>query len=251
MSVNLQNQFFTASDENNTYMNLNYIPPLGQLNQPSYLSLAGWSVDADKTLLNPIGFRSSVIHASNLYVDGFSPNMVIGTAASGKGYLKDNIYTDIPIECCQDDYLFMGFTLTNKQAALNYMKNIRVFIWDGNPATFPKSAQLMTYNFGLANTELVLNQSIGSIGNTTSAVLWSDGMFYIRMNYLWSELVNNSIYLAIVYEEADKMPKTRRLLTPYVRLTFRNNGKSVSSIALDKITLPNLKPTPPSWVVER
>lgn len=250
ITVNLYETFFSATDGG--YLNVNYIPPKKKIGSKSYLSLAGSESNYSNkmVLLNPISFGFDTLNSVPVFIEGFSPDMIVGTSARGKGYLRNNLYDGVKIKCANDDFLFLGFTITNLENTITSMSNIKVYLFQGG-SQLPKSTPLCSYNDGLldANISLGANKPIGvskpSDGGLTTG--WAKGMLYIRMSNTWSRLVDGAGYFAIVYENTDKLPYTRQLLTPYIRLTFENTNKTVASYGDINATLPEVQPTPPNW----
>ena len=245
LSVNLDQRFHSASDGG--YMSLDYVPPKDTINAKSYLGVVGWEYASEKMMLNTLSFFSSMMNPAPVSIDGWCPDMLIGTAARGKGYLRDNIYTGINIQCASDDFLFMGFTLKNISNEQFTMNRVKIYLWQGG-TVFPKSLPISVYNKGDFNTALVPKGAPIGVSHPSDSITtaWAQGMFYIRLDKIWNHLVNGSGYFAIVYEQTEKLPYTRQLLTPYVLLTLTNTNKLVSSYD-KKALLPEAIPPSPDW----
>lgn len=245
ISINIANKYFNAASGG--YMSLDYIPPKVTINAKSHLGLAGWYFPSDKRLLNAMTFSSTTINSAPVSIEGWCPDMLIGTAARGKGYLRDNIYTGINIDCASDDFLFMGFTLRNVSNESFTMSRLKIYLYQGGTVV-PKSLPISVYNKSDFNTALVPNGAPLGVSKPTDSITtaWAKGMFFIRLDKIWSNLVNGTGYFAIVYEQTEKLPYSRQLLTPYVRLTLNNTNRLVSTFD-KKATLPEVIPPSPNW----
>lgn len=261
-NINLKNSYYV--DSSAEYMHYNAIPYISDIASSGYLGLLGWNSSSpnNQYLLNTKSFSFSMVNNKPV-INGFCPDMIIGTAAQGKGYLRDYIYDNAPaIKCAKDDFLFLGISFRSVDTAFNMNsehRKIKIYYINKNLNQLPKSLSLSLFNKTDFNHNVPTNIAVGTTSPSEGGLTtnWAQGMFYIRTSKFWSAFENlaGGIYggkFAFVYEDFTSIPYKRYLLTPYIELKFQNINKTVESLAGGaQVVFPenNLRPTDPDWNV--
>lgn len=193
-------------------------------------------------IMNPVQFTDLRIPNTIVRCIGFTPNMNWGTAAAGQKKLYNHLYgSDGPMECCTDDFLFLGVVIQNIGTSIISFSKLRVLMVTNVNSITPHMTQLGRYN-QLLNSDLAIGGSAGTGGGLGTA--WANGMCYIRTNGIWNlggGTTDFAGFMAIAYvESASKVT----LLTPYIRIGLRNNGISYADLDTPSATLPEVKPVP-------
>lgn len=201
-----------------------------------------------RIILNPEQFRDSRLSLGRGVVSctGFTPNMVIGTAAHGRTRLADILYGDVDaLDCCTDDFLFLGCEIKNIGTGLLSMRNIRVLLRTTTVVT--KSIQLCRYDLDV-DTTLAANASTGVTMPGLDPTGWADGMCYIRLNAIWNHYNAYGGTFAIAYYNEDALIGQQKfvLLTPWVTIGLKNNGKNFNDLDRPNAALPDVRPVP-NW----
>lgn len=239
ISVNITDDF-----KNKGYNQYNAIPsPNRPINQAKWiLGLAGWESKTSKIILNPSIFNENSVNTCPVRIAGFSPNMTIGTAYQGKTTLKEILYNNAgAIQCCSNDFLFMGFTVTNLGSSVFNMGKLRLLLITNVSSLRPYQTKIAVYNRDIFDSTLSINGQTGSGGGFGTA--WANNMLFVRTTNLWS--IAPQGFFAIAYVES---ASNIQLLTPYVQIGLTNMGVTVDSIEDDiKANLPELKPVDNTW----
>lgn len=217
------------------------IPSTGYTNKQWILGLVGWKSQlSEGYVLNPVRFNDLRVSETLVKCNGFSPKMVLGTASMGKSVLYQHIYGDKgSIDCCSDDFLFLGCVIQNGMTTSLAGSNLRVLMITNISAVKPYSTQLIQYNKAL-DTPIASANSAGTGGGLGTN--WANGMNYIRTSSIWTiggGTTNFAGFMAIAhYESASKI----HLLTPYIRIGLKNNGTKVDDLTIPSATLPEVRP---------
>lgn len=240
--VNITNNF-----KGKAYNNYQAIPsPNRPLGSPSWtLGLMAWTSKDERYILNPKSFVESSFTTCPVRISGFTPNMTIGTAYMGRTTLKDLLYNNGgesgAIACCSDDYVFMGFTMTNMTSSVFNATNIRMLFINNIASVRPYQTNVAVYNQASFSVPINPNASIGNGGGLGTA--WANGMLYFRVTNMWNIATNG--FFALAYVGSNNQVQ---LLTPYIPITFKNKGVTVASINDSlKATLPSVKPVDNTW----
>lgn len=235
------------SDYANSQYNLyTAIPSTGYATKQWVLGLVGWKAQlGEGYVLNPVKFNDLRVSTSSVRINGFTPKMVLGTAAMGKSVLYQHIYGDKgSIDCCSDDFLFLGCVIQNLASSSLMGNNIRVLMITNISSLKPYSTPLIQYNKAL-DTPIAGGSSAGTGGGLGTN--WANGMNYIRTSSIWNiggGTTNFAGFMAIAhYESASKI----HLLTPYIRIGLKNNGTKVDDLDVPSATLPEVRPQT-GWV---
>ena len=240
--VNITNNF-----KGKAYNNYQAIPsPNRPLGSPSWtLGLMAWTSNDERYILNPKSFAESSLTTCPVRISGFTPNMTIGTAYMGRTTLKDLLYNNGgengAIACCSDDYVFMGFTMTNMTSSVFNATNIRMLFINNIASVRPYQTNVAVYNQASFSVPINPNTSVGNGGGIGTA--WANGMLYFRVTNMWN--ISTSGFFALAYVGSGNQVQ---LLTPYIPITFKNKGVTVASINDSlKATLPSVKPVDNTW----
>lgn len=205
------------------------------------LGLMAWTNSSERFILNPVQFPDLRIHSAPITVTGFTANMTIGTAYMGRTTLRSHLYDGTQIQCCSDDYLFMGFVVKNVGTSAFNMSKLRLLFITNVSSVRPYATNVAIYNQSIFNYSLPVNGTLGSGGGIATA--WANGMMFIRTTNLWSISPQGFAALAYVGSSTNII-----LLTPYIPLALINKNVTVASIADNlKATLPDVKPVDNSW----
>lgn len=232
------NDLYTSKN----YLSADQIPAYPDVMAQWHVGLMGKAWTGYRYLINAMSFRGVTYSNTIVKCNGFTPNMTIGTAATGQLKLRQVLYEGYgSIDCCSDDLLFFGCVISNIGTGVLSFSKLRVLMLT-NALAAPKAIQLCRYNYAL-NSQLAAGTSAGTGGGLGTA--WANGMVYLSLKNLWSAYGSNAFagFLCLAYVDGN----TRIPLTPYISFGLRNTGKTVADINDSlKATLPDVIPVP-SW----
>ncbi len=230
------NDLYTSKN----YLSYEQVPAYPDVMAKWYVGLAAKTWTNHRYLISSVSFRGVSYSNTIVRCNGFTPNMTIGTAATGQLKLRQVLYEDYgSIDCCSDDLLFMGCVITNIGTGILSFSKLRVLMLTSMLAP-PKAIQLCRYNHQL-NSELASGTSAGTGGGLGTA--WANGMVYLSLKNLWSAYGGNDFagFLCLAYVDGN----TRIPLTPYISFSLTNTGKTLADINNSlKATLPDVIPVP-------
>lgn len=236
-SYNLYNTHIS----NSAYTNLYYSPGGGS--KEWYIGFAGVDKQAivglsRTTLLSHIQFTDNRIAPSmEIGVEGFTANMLVGTAYQGAAVPADgSAFGDtISISCCLDDALFLGVRINNRTtSAVTWDEKIKVLLLVGSKYyVLPLIRYAPT---GLTLQALGVEGTLdGGDGND-----WSYGMVYVGLYsvlaYFYALTQTDVVSGRIALIEGIITPP--KLLTPWMEIELYNTQETLKNIT-PKATMPS------------
>ena len=194
------------------------------------------------SLINPLSFTDNRAPIGGIrttyYINGFTPDMMVGTVYQGATTVSRSMYDGVTISCCSDDYLFLGFTIGhNKSEPVPY-----------NPITGSTLMVIVQvggtyYTAAVYSFEATASVPVGGVLGTTnggSGTDWSKGMFFISLTNLFSGL---SFTEATVYITVHERLKEMQIV-PYISLKLKNTGTTIDSLGTERAVYRRLSTEP-------